>query len=312
MSVERFLGEMADASVLRLGESLENAYTVLIEELRGTFAELDNLTYDLDVDSAENAAAQAHRLFPTHCLKCLAALTDIEARSVSDGKGSNVLGWPAVTLIDVGCGAGAASAALLALLQRYQEFLLARGGLLSPVRVSVIGVDAGAAMLDLYSRLVGMYSQSLVDWLIDVNLDQVQGRFPQVMWQLTRSHRPSNKDIVILVMSNVVRALGQSFARGSTPTWEGIRRVLGGEPPGEPGFGEAEARALTGIVEDWGVGSVGLLSIVTSGKDAATGKWWHEQLSAMTNGMSRRLVASARHHISLRLARCRRQGPRRG
>ena len=284
-----FLQEIAAESPLRFPQGLAEAYSEVMAELRETFPDLDNVTYDLDVDSIESSASQLNRLFPTHSLKCFRALADIELANVRTAKEPYVLGWPLVTLVDVGCGAGAASVALLALVHGYQEFLLRNGRLLSPVRVSLIGIDASAHMLDLYTRVVKGYAGRLCDLLVDVQVEQLHGRFPQIAWELTRHHQPANRHVALIAMSNVVRALGQSFATGSTSVWERFQRALRGEPIGDPEFGQAEARAVRSVLEDWALDRIVVLGIVTSERDQRFERPWHEHLSAMTAAIAGRM-----------------------
>ena len=291
--LSEFLREILRDDPLQFPRTLDDVYSKVISELRQEFPDLDRYRYSLDDDSAESVACQLYKIFPSHCLKFLQALAIAELASLKEKGETDVLSWPSVTLVDIGCGAGAASVALLALLQGYQQFLITNGKPISPIRVLLVGFDRSASMLELYDLVIGEYARLLSPWLIDVRYEVLAEPFPQGVRGLTRQFRPINSHFVMLAMSNVIRSLGQSFQIGRTPWWEKIRRALRGQPPGEPGFGEAEASAIQSILIDWELDQVGLLGVVTSGKDDS-GTPWHKNLERLTKAV-RRLMSP---HVS--------------
>lgn len=291
--LSEFLRAVLTDDPLQFPRTLDDVYSKVISKLRQGFPDLDQFSYSLDDDSAESVACQLYKLFPSHCLKFLQALAIAELVSLEEKGETDVLAWPSVTLVDIGCGAGAASAALLALLQSYQQFLITNGKPISPIRVSLIGFDPSTNMLGLYDQVIGEYASLLSPWLIGVQYETLAEPFPQGVGRLTHKFRPTNSYCVLLAMSNVIRPLGHSFKIGRTPLWEKIRRALRGQPLGEPGFGEAEASAIGSILIDWELDHVGLLSVTTSGKDDS-GTPWHEHLRRMTEAI-RKLMSP---HVS--------------
>ena len=279
-----FLREILRDDPLQFQRTLDDVYSKVISELRQEFPDLDQYRYSLKNDSAENVACQLYKLFPSHCLKFLQALAIAELASLKEKGETDVLAWPSVTLVDIGCGAGAASAALLALLQSYQQFLITNGKPISPIRALLIGFDPNANMLGLYDRVMGEYAGLLSPWLIDVRYEMLVEPFPQGVRRLTRQFQPTNSHFVLLAISNVISPLRNSFQKGQTPWWERIRRALRGQPLGEPGFGEAEASAIRSILVDWELDRGGLLSVATSGKDDS-GTPWHKHLGRMTKAI---------------------------
>lgn len=285
--VGQFLKQIPSVSSnnpLRFPDTLDQIYSRAIGGLRQEFPDIDQCHYSLDDDSNASVACQLYKLFPSHCLKFLQALSITELEAWEKGGETEILGWPSVTLVDIGCGAGAASAALLALLQGYQQFLAANGKPISPIQVLLIGFDPSANMLELYDRIIGEYSELLSPWLIQVQHRKLAERFPQGVMQLTRQFQPIHSHFVLLAMSNVIRPLRHSFQAGYTPMWERIRRALGGEPDYKPGFGAAESRAIKLILDNWGLDQVGLLCIATAGKDDS-GTAWHTSLGRLTQVM---------------------------
>jgi hypothetical protein len=289
----QFLREILSDDPLQFPGTLDDVYSKVISELRQEFPDLDQYRYSLDDESAKSVACQLYKLFPSHCLKFLQALAIAELASLEEEGETDVLAWPSVTLVDIGCGAGAASAAFLALLQSYQQFLITNGKPISPIRALLIGFDPNANMLELYDQVVKEYARLLSPWLIDVRHDRLEEPFPQGVRRLTRQFQPANSHFVLLAISNVIRPLRNSFQKGQTPWWEKIRRALSGEPYSEPEFGAAEARAIRSILDYWKLNRVGLLSVATSGKDDS-GTPWHKNLGRLTKAV-RRLMSP---HVS--------------
>ncbi|MGB9301363.1 MAG: reverse transcriptase domain-containing protein, partial [Anaerolineae bacterium] len=284
--VNEFLKVFSQRERLGFPAALQQAYSELVADLRGRVAYLDDEPYSLDDDSAASVASQFYRLFPSHCLKCLDSLVREESEALQRGGTGLILGWPTVTLLDIGCGTGAATAALLTLIQAYQEFLRRDGRPLRRVSVQAVGLDPSESMLELYTALLENYSYLLADWLIDVNVHAVAERFPDGVSEISRVLKPGNAHLGLAAMSNIVRVMQRSFDAGSTVWFERVRRAVAGEPVGEPRFGEAEGNALKGVLENWGLDKIALLGIATAGEHEATHSAWHRILEEMDNGIA--------------------------
>ena len=283
--VGEFLKQFRQRGSLGFPDALQQAYSQVVTGLRGCFPDLDEVPYSLDDDGIASVAAQFYRLFPSHCLKCLDSLAREESAALQRAGTSMVLGWPSITLVDIGCGTAAATAALLSLIQQYQEFVLSHGRLLRRVNVQAIGLDPSDNMLELYRTLLGQYSHLLADWLIDVSVHTVLDRFPDGVWEIARVLKPGNGYLGLAAMSNIVRVLERSFDSGSTVWFERFRRAVTGEQVGEPGFGEAEGNALRYLLEEWELDRIGLLAIATAGKHDVTKVAWHRYLDQMDMGI---------------------------
>ena len=102
---------------------------------------------DLKCTHMKQIAAQFSVYFPAHYFKCKFALAEIIPRIT-------LLDWlqhnPYITLIDVGCGAGAASAAFISTLLD----LIESGDLTKPVNLLCIGVDLVENVLGIYYQLL--------------------------------------------------------------------------------------------------------------------------------------------------------------
>jgi SAM-dependent methyltransferase/retron-type reverse transcriptase len=276
-----FLGLTEARDTLRFSGALQRAYSDVVAELRSQFGDLDVEPYLLDDDSGVSVAVQFYRLFPSHCLKCFGALVRSESQILSRYGTTGFIGWPTITLVDIGCGSGAATVALLLLIQEYQESVLASGRPLRRVKVQAIGLDPSENMLAIYDSLVGQYSRSLEDLMIDVSVQTLAEPFPDGAWKLTRLVQPENTHVAIAVMSNIIRVMQHSFETGWSGWFERLLRAFSGKPVGEPRFGEAEASGVRHLLEAWELDRIALVGIATKGKDAATDIRWHRYLDEM-------------------------------
>lgn len=282
--LHEFLTQIQNEQPLQFPNSLNGVYSKVIREVKQKFRNLDQYPFSsLDDDSPEGVAYQLYRFFPTHFFKFFQALTITEQKSLKERGETDVLSWSSVTLVDIGCGAGAASVALLVLLQRYQQFLIDNDKPISPIRVFLIGFEPSDNMLELYSQMVGEFAKTLSPWLIYVRHEKLFAPFPQGVKQLTRMFQPINPHFVLLGMSNVIRPLSHCFDTGKTKWFEKINRALRGQPDCQPEFGEAEASAIKSILEDWQLDRLALLSVATRDKKNPT--LWRDNLEQMTKAI---------------------------
>ncbi len=102
---------------------------------------------NFDKDDIVDVAAQYDRYFPSHYFKVVDTLSRVVGQK-------RLLSWlqdnPQLCFVDVGCGAGAASAAFLEVVVRLTEaeFLTTKPA------IAFVGVDPSICALDLYSRLM--------------------------------------------------------------------------------------------------------------------------------------------------------------
>lgn len=129
---------------------IQDAYSKVHDWLRDrddTDGYMEIASPSLNCSSMKHIAAQFSVYFPAHYFKCISALEEIVQRET-------LLTWlkhnPHITLIDVGCGAGAASAAFVSVLLDLIEF----GALTKPVTLLCIGVDLVENVLGIYYQLM--------------------------------------------------------------------------------------------------------------------------------------------------------------
>lgn len=107
----------------------------------------ENVARSLREASLLHSAFQYYTLFPAHYFKVVHALDEILGPRM-------LVDWlsraPHLCVLDIGCGAGAASAALVAGILRLQD----DGALVHPVKVFCLGVDPNQFSLQIYFKLM--------------------------------------------------------------------------------------------------------------------------------------------------------------
>jgi hypothetical protein len=289
--LNEFLNKIQGEQQLCFTDTLDNVYSALIDKLKQEFPKLNQYTLSsLNDDSPPGVAYQFYKYFPTHFFKFFQALVITEQESLETGI-TNVLNWSSVTFVDIGCGAGAGSIALLFFLERYQQFLIDNNKPISPIRVFLIGFDPSENMISLYRRVVEEYIPKLSPLLIHVEYKTLIEPFPQGVEQLICICQPNNPHSVLLGISNVIRPLWDSFNTGETIWEERKNQALRGEMPSAPEFGAAEARAIKSILEDWKIARTSLLSIATIDNK----NLWHEKLDSMAHVIRNRISPHSSH-----------------
>ena len=204
----------------------------------------------LDRTDMKHIAAQFAVLFPTHYFKCLYAFeSTLDTQTLADWIRHN----PYLALIDMGCGAGAASAALMSVLLN----LLEAGDIQTRMRIVCVGVDMVENVLGVYYQLMTNIGDQLStdEILLDIavvdrpaaesvtDLDELLGSRLAVWKQPALSH-------VFFAQSNIVRPLNKLFDDHLTRR---TRLKELGIPPqsyiAEDSFGMREARSYRQVFQ---------------------------------------------------------------
>lgn len=262
---EFFLQETRNKHVF--SEIFDNVYANIAANLRKKFPGIDNENFHLDDLSEKSVASQFLKFFPAHYFKAYNSLLMFEEEATKISGTTTLIHWPGVTLVDIGCGAGAVSIALLTLLLRFQQFLTTKGKPLSPVKVLLIGIDINEHMLNAYNNLVKRYTKIFSAWLIDVQVETFAISFPSMdIDQVVHQVKPVQKYFVLIAMSNLIRVQDEMFERKETFFREVINQALNNELDCEPEFGMADARYINRIITGWKLDMIGVLSIATESK----------------------------------------------
>lgn len=194
--------------------SLRQTYVELVEQFR-----VDPVTKGFDHSNRRfglqdpSPQGVAHRVFwwlPTHFSKFQDALLKWEQQCQQSGH-AMLLDRPKVIFVDLGCGAGAASVAVLAVLEQYQEFCRSRNIGIDPITVNLIGLDLVRPELDVYERLVGTYASRLASQQISVNVQTIGQGFPEGMPQLMAALSPQRGHALLVGMSNLIKWIWNEY-----------------------------------------------------------------------------------------------------
>jgi len=195
---------------------IANAYLKVHQEWLATredaqgYSKIDSrkISERLDRSDMKHIAAQFNVLFPAHYFKVIYALNSAVNRPV-------LLEWlqdnPCITLIDLGCGAGAASAAFIATILN----LIEEGYLDKTIKVVCIGVDLVQNVLGIYYQLLDRIQKSLPN-RIDLEIKLVHAPVAESVTDLdshlndilTTLNYPSLAH-VLLMQVNIVRPLSK-------------------------------------------------------------------------------------------------------
>ena len=159
-------------------------------------------------DGFENPTAigVAHRMywwFPTHFFKFQDAILRWEEKS-QQKKHTFLLGRQQITFIDLGCGSGAASAAILSVIEHYQSFLITENIRLDPIKVNFVGIDQFQSELNNYKNLLDEYAEYLKQQKISINVQTICQSFPEVTDNLLTLLRTYQGHVLIIGMSNLI------------------------------------------------------------------------------------------------------------
>ena len=157
----------------------------------------------------------AHRMywwFPTHFFKFQDALLRWEQKCRESNQ-AMLLDRPKVVFIDLGCGAGAASAALLATLEQYQTFCRARNRRVDPIRVRIIALDPVQSELDIFREFIGTYASRIEQHKVFVSLSTICQRFPEGTLQILEEVSRLRGHALIVGMSNLIAWIWNEWDR---------------------------------------------------------------------------------------------------
>ncbi len=212
----------------------------------------------------KHTAFQYYYLFPSHYFKAAHTLENI----VGEDKLEDWLRHKQrMCVLDVGCGAGAGSAAFLEAILQLKE----RGKITNKVDVLFIGIDPSVYAIGLYHQLMSSIKNYSSD---SINLDFkiIRHGFPKATGDinnylkkeaLLRQVPFSN---VLVMQLNVISPLSQNY-RDQQKDYDQLRQL--GIPiddsiaEGKEVFGEAEADAYRRLVEDVPIDVMHILTIGT-------------------------------------------------
>jgi len=224
-----------------------------------------NLKQKLQETDWKHIAFQYYALFPAHYFKAAHTLDTIIGED-------QLTTWlrhrQKACLLDVGCGAGAGSAAFLEAVIRLKE----QGKLTNDVNILFIGVDPSIRAIGLYHQMMTNLRASVLDF-INLNFKTINNGFPnatstiinRLRQELELSQLPCLSNVLVMQL-NVISPFSQSY-RNCQEHYEELR-ALGIDidisiAESNQGLGTAEAQAYKQLVEDVPIDVMNILTIGT-------------------------------------------------
>ncbi|PSB42242.1 hypothetical protein C7B67_25590 [filamentous cyanobacterium Phorm 6] len=250
-----------------------DAYTAVHQWLETTVQDANgykalpynNLKQKLQETDWKHIAFQYYALFPAHYFKAAHSLEFIL-------KEEQLISWlrhkQKVCILDIGCGAGAASAAFLETVIRLKE----QGKLTNEVNIILIGVDPSHRAIGLYIQMMTNL-KSASSHLINLEFTSVHQGFPNAINdintylrnELLSSDFPCLSNVLVMQL-NIISPFSQIY-RNSQANFEELRAlgidVDGSTTENNLGLGTSEAQAYKQLIESVPIDFMHILTIGT-------------------------------------------------
>jgi len=223
-----------------------------------------NLKQKLQETDWKHIAFQYYALFPAHYFKAAYTLDSIIGEE-------QIITWlrhrQKICILDIGCGAGAASAAFLEMVIRLKE----QEKLTNEVNILFIGVDPSHRAIGLYNQMMEKL-KSLTANLINLHFKHVIEGFPNAINPINRylkdellpSEIPCLSNVLVMQL-NVISPFSQIY-RNCQENLEELRtlgiNIDGSTTENDVGLGTAEAQAYKQLIENV---PIDIMHIVTIG-----------------------------------------------
>lgn len=169
---------------------------------------------DLDDDSPFGIARHFYWYFETHFFKAQKSLL---LAALDTGKYHNAawLNQPHLCVLDIGCGTGAATFALLDLLIAYHDFCFGKGSPVIDITVSIAAIDPCKFALDTYHHITQCLEPELDRRGIHLSVVIVEDEFPrpECIGKLLQNWQPIYPYTLLGISSNVIRPLQNQLDR---------------------------------------------------------------------------------------------------
>ncbi|MBE9126297.1 MULTISPECIES: reverse transcriptase domain-containing protein [unclassified Coleofasciculus] len=219
----------------------------------------------LQGEDLKSVAFQYYHLFPAHYFKAAHILENVVRED-------SLISWlrhkQRICILDIGCGAGAGTAAVIEAALILKE----KGKISNDINIFAIGVDPNKFSILLYKQLMTKLKTSVVD-KIGLEFVCVKSGFPEATLgivqnlkkELNTFHIPCLSNILTIQL-NVISPFSQGF-RNQEEEYNELMKIdpeicdFLTEVPEE--FGNAEAHAYKQIIEDVPVDTMHILTIAT-------------------------------------------------
>ena len=213
----------------------------------------------------KSVAFQYYNLFPTHYFKAAHILENV----VSENR---LISWlrhkQKFCILDIGCGAGSGTAAVLETILTLKE----KGEISNEISILAIGVDPNPFSVLLYKQLMTKLKSSAVD-SVELNFVCIKSGFPEATPGIIQNLKKELSILqlpclsnILTIQLNVVSPFSQIF-RNQEDEYKDLMEIdpemcdFLTEVPEK--FGNAEANAYRQIIEDVPVDTMHILTIAT-------------------------------------------------
>jgi SAM-dependent methyltransferase len=230
----------------------------------------------LDQMALRSHAMQHYRLFSTHFYKVLHALISLE--NYVELQEPLCIDRPYLSVLDIGCGGGAASNALLTFIDNYQELHVINKVPISNVEIRFFGIDPSQTVELIYQNMLKQHSILVSDNLLTTNSHYIAESFNQDTIEILKGQINEGEHIVFVAMSNVVR-----------PLWQQWTKLLP-----RMAFGTTEGELLLQFVDQIPIDKLVVLNVAT--QEHGTDSRWGKQLGILLSAIWQLVTGSGHQY----------------
>ena len=295
------MAEVPNSSCRSLHPAIQDAYSATHGWLR-TRSEAqgyatqsyDSIKNGLEEQSLLSAAGQFRAYFPGHCFKVLQTLEAIIEQDT-------LIEWlrhnPRICLMDIGCGAGAGSAAFVQSIMRLQE----SGRLPNRVEIFCLGIDPNPHAIALYYRFMGQIKERAESATLVLELEARPEGIPDAtsslihrLNEIRQQWQLPNLSHVFVMQVNVVSPLSKKHEarQSSYDILKNYEIDLGTHAVENEQFGVEESLAYKSIFEGVAIDNMHIITVATR----------NYMLDARVIEMGQAIqqtFSSSRHHATL-------------
>jgi hypothetical protein len=204
------------------------AYSKTKQSLRNSLGlyknqSIDGFPQNLNNNGKEDTAKEFSSLLPAHTLKIYLQLLKCENAAIKNNM-YFVLDKPIIHMVDIGCGGGSASIALLMLLTNYHKYRIENKLPIYSVSTNLLGVDINSQALIIYNLFIAKVTKEISELLINVKYTILNGKLSENSNDVLNWLKNFNiVNSCIFAFGNVIRPFQTEFLK-QTEGQKSIRR----------------------------------------------------------------------------------------
>ena len=305
ISIKRdFIQQELSREYLSFPNEIDEAYTTVINWLytlpgMANFDESRN--FKLDSYEMLDTGRQFSQLLPRHAMKAYQTLLGIEYESITKNE-SGILDQPYILLVDVGCGGGTASVAIISLIVNFQKYRINSGLPMFPVIINCFGIDINDNALEIYGVFLKECAAKTEKLMVDIkNVKILPGTLPAntasiIEWIVDEGQTYR----MIIACANIIRPLTKEYeeANKSRNFFDGIG--IGGLLQDRYGkdIGAGEIATLNAFLKIGKIDQIIALLVGAYSTNAGERKSWRDEMLAFQKAVKSKLEKSHKVKIS--------------